>query len=326
MPASSPTVLRQAVMPHTVAIAQSCDVASLSLSLSTCGSLFSRVPLPFVAATCRWLHHVDLLNLFRVNRTLVAVHHHTHIQQQPTNKSIESSSSSPSPTPPSSFSFDWVASAWYHISLRLDSTRERAFPDIEESDQPAHFFRLVLAATPHLRHLTLHADTYTCSHMADMADTLDMLPALRSLEVSSEADDCTNHVESYIPLPAVLARHPRLHTLQCTGYLELSVHDIVAIGSHPSLAHINVLGVLHCPELQNGDDIEIQYDTRSTEDKVRAKVSNRPCTGCVSDSSVSARLGLLRHVQQTCIKHDRAGQYKHSPTEDEILKVIAALE
>lgn len=354
---SAPEALRQAVMPRSAAIARS--HAASSISVSTCGPLLSVVPLPLMGVVCSWLECVDLLRLFRVNRTFVAIHH------RPSRTSPASSSSS---SPSSYEKSEWVAVAWSHSRQRINANHDclfveqvkaartaqhsdfasrwaPVFPDIDESEQPAHLCRLSLAATPYLRHLRILHNTRRYGHMADMADTLDMLPTLHTLVLYAEADDCTDLERLFIPLREVLARHPRLHAFQCDGCADISLSDILAIGSHPALAHISVSGDLHsdneaeeiqvqevqldfssCPEQEDMERsmwLWFEWDRDDYVDAERAAFSRRPCAGCTS-SSVTARLGLLRHVQEKCIADN--DEFELSGGGAQIARLIGELE
>ena len=186
------------------------------------------------------LHRSAQLTLFRVNRALVALHHRS------INVPSASSSSSRSPTSTSVLSCqrsDWAAAAWWHtrlsIIVSLETIKEplpdhsnhahaslcaRSAPpltNIDRRNQAAHICRLVLAATPHLRHLHLDVNTRGNNHVGGMIDTLDMLPDLRSLVIKTDATSCTDQCELYIPLSHVLNRHPHMHALQCNHVMAL---------------------------------------------------------------------------------------------------------
>ena len=197
------------------------------------------------------------------------------------------------------------------------------FPNLDRHQQPARICRLVLAATPHLRHLGIHLDTYAFGYMADMVDTLDMTPALHSLTLSAAADDCTGQKQLYVPMPKVLARHPRLHGLHCVGHVVLSVQDILAIGLHPALAHITVSGDLHCDD---GDQVECEFNPCQLDNEVlfggRCIVV---CDGCTSNS-VAARLAVLRHLHETHIEEDHSGRFARSDGSVQLRKLIEQLE
>ena len=293
-----------------------------SLSVTTCGPL-AGVPLPLISVVCSWLACVDLLT--SASTALVALHHRL------PDKTPSSSASSSSHA--SANQSNWVAAAWYHACLSIEATfiklhvkqfkraRRRKsdaafrwaqlFPDTD--DQPARLCRLILAATPHLRHLRIHLDTQAFGHMPDMADTLDMTPAIHSLVLSAEADDCTGQKQLYIPLPEVLKRHPRLHALHCdgsaTGSLDLSVSDILAIGTHPALAHIDVSGTLHYWTMSQ-TDLMFSHP-RQTDMRLPNQTTPELCPGCTS-TSTNARHYLLRHVQECMGDEEQNDEFMHS--------------
>ena len=317
MSASTSTSLRQTLMPRSVAISH-----SVSSSTSLSDTLLFRIPLPLLGVVGSWLECVDLLRLFRANSSLVAAHHR---------KPLSSSESS---TFTSSSRSDWLAAAWSHAQLTISVTSNDLrrclsqlparsdlailyplpilFPGIDINDQPAHLCRLVLAATPHLRHLLIHVDTSIYGHMAHMADTLDMTPALHSLKLSAQANDCTDLDQLYIPMPDVLMRHPRLHTLHCYGAVDFSLRDLLAIGSHSALVHIVVSG-----DINRGERGEAELSFKHWERYCK------PCTDCTS-SSVTARLEMLRYVQEECIEAHR--KFKRSEEGQKIRQLIDELE
>ena len=316
--------MRSTAMPQSTSIAQRYD-ARLML-LSACGPLLSRIPLPLVAAACRWLDCVDLLVLFRASSAFVALHHCP----------LRISSSS------SSNWTEWVSSAWRDVRLHIGTTQysrwnpRKHFLDIPVGDRPTQLCHLVLAATPHLRHLRIHTHSRDFGHMAQMADVLDLLPVLHTLVVSAEADDCTDQDKMYIPLPLVLARHPRLHALQCTGHVDFSWPDLRAIAAHPELSHIHVSGCMHYAkdvrdpiEFQQSEleEMSLWFDGdwgRGMEEY--ANFSREPCGGCTS-SSVAARLDLLRHVQAEyaqCARHCEGDETVDA--NNDIRKLIDELE
>ena len=241
----------------------------------------------------------------------------------------------PPPPPPPSRLYqvcspsNWVATAWScaHLTVTINNDTfyvkrpkqpsnhlllepyfTPLFPDMNHHQMAAHFCRVVLAATPHLRHLLIHSDTSdtrSYGHMADLADTLDMLPALHSLVLRGEADeeDCPYLDRLFIPVSEVLTRHPRLHALRCYGAVDISMSDLLAIASHSGLAHIDVSGDLHNRDVEQ-DIITLkspcsdprdmtQWFGEWQDENVGRGGDGRPwCGGCTS-SSVTARLALL---------------------------------
>ena len=301
---SSLLALRMAVMPRSMSIAQSHSDVSFPV-----GSL-SRLPLPLLGVVCGWLTCVDLLNLFRANRVLVAAHHLQPLQHPQVASSVSASQW-----------LDWVSCAWRHAHLSApltESSPERTAPfsHCEWCGRPSTWCRLALLATPYLRHLSLwtHVDR-SQPVLADLADVLDLLPRLSTLEVTGTSDDCTNTEQLYIPLRLVLARHPRLHALRCCGNVDLSHLDLLAIAAHPALAHLTIGANLHVHEEERypvsvelsfpeyEDDIEGWFLDKADWHDDDEPGSHTSCTAhfCSLSSSVSARAGLLRHVKMCWI-------------------------
>lgn len=306
---SSSSSSRIPLIPRSIAIAQSFSTTSSSpLALFFHQPPFDRLLPPLLGLACTWLTAKDLLTLFRVSRGFLSAHHHQHT-------SPPSSSSSTS----SVSSWSWVHTAWSQARLCADinsrplygppkGSRNCRFPGIDEDDQPSHLCRLILSATPQLRHLYLHLNTRKYPQQSSMPDVLDLVPHLLSVDVSCEATDCTDHVELWLPLPATLQRHPLLHSLRCyggNGELDMSAADILAIASHPALCHIYIeSAVFHYPE---GDEERHDFeDIRFNSDRVEGEEEEEeerdeegrplpPCTRCSSAVSVTARLSLLQH-------------------------------
>ena len=191
--------------------------------------------------------------------------------------------------------------------MRRTADKTPSFPDVAPVNQSAHLCRLILAATPHLRHLRIHLGTYALSPMKHMAETLDTTPALQTLTLSAQADDFPHGEKLYNLLPAVLSRHPRLHAIRCFGAMVVFFDDIMAIGSHPSLAHIDLAGDLY---YNDRGRTPLKFSHPKPEDTAASSEQlQRLCAHCALSSAI-ARLALLRHVRQQCVEAD--GQFFES--------------
>ena len=173
-----------------------------------------------------------------------------------------------------------------------------------------HWAHLIVSATLHLQHLCLHQDTRSFGHLTGLDDILDLLPSLRSLQLSAEADDCTDQVELFIPLPSILARHPLLHAIRIDSShrVDLSIANVVAMASHPALSHIVLRGDLHIWEDEgsvdlrcfNSDRLGVDEDAEDGEwdDEAQEFRLPRICRGCPATVGWTARTSLLPYVRE----------------------------
>ena len=110
----------------------------------------------------------------------------------------------------------------------------------------------------------------------------------------------------------------------CTGALDLSVSDVLAICSHVALTHIEVWGLLHWQDAEEEVDLCFRQCEEDSESvwTVRHGV---PCNGCTS-SSVAARLTFMRHVKERCIEQEQSSGFEQSDSAAQMGKLINELE
>ncbi len=170
------------------------------------------------------------------------------------------------------------------------------FPDLEVEEAAVHKGHPLLSVTPHLQHLEIHENGRDVTFLTGVDDVLDLVPSLHTLALTAEADDCTDQEELFIPLPSVLARHLLLHSIQCTGEVDMSVADVLAIASHPRMGHIELEGILHeGDEVDRSDLIDFnssrveREEEGEEEEEEREEGYRKPPPECSGDG-VTARL------------------------------------
>ena len=98
--------------------------------------------------------------------------------------------------------------------------------------------RFVLAATPHLQHLSLFFDLH-CMLPPPVADLFAFVSRLRSLHLEQCDSDQSNTEKSIIPIHAMLALLPSLTSLHCVE-LHLGVLDLIDIAAHATLCELRL--------------------------------------------------------------------------------------
>ena len=106
--------------------------------------------------------------------------------------------------------------------------------------QPARCFRsrFVLAATPHLQHLSLAMGAFIV-YETPLSDIVCRVPRLRSLRVERNRVDRDNSALIILPNHTVLAHLPHLTALSCAS-VHLSAQTLIDIAAHATLEHIHL--------------------------------------------------------------------------------------
>lgn len=177
--------------------------------------------------------------------------------------------------------------------------------------EPAYRSRFVLSATPHLQHLSLSIDAYLVNDTTPAADSLRLVPHLRSLHVRYFRSHELNDDPPAFPVRCALSALPCLTSLACVQLHRMQ--DMIDIAAHAtlecvrlhsrSLACIECLNAQHCTEcstcsvdFDTNDDVEWVGDeySESGSGSVSASETEAEAEAEVADSKQRLQAALTR--------------------------------